>query len=192
MTEIWKPIECFNGCYEVSNLGRVKSLLRLGEYCREDGYILRTNIKGNHYLSVTILKKRYLIHRFVAEAFIPNPDNLPQVNHKNLIKYDNRVENLEWVTASENLKHYNYQGFERPHLAERKKRQRPMWISPSLKDVDRASSVRQDYESGQKDILLLSKRYKCAQRVILKILFGSEWKNYIHQQFYKTFFNGSH
>jgi len=60
------------------------------------------------YSTIQILKKEYKIHRLVAQAFIPNPENKPQVNHKNWIKNDNRVDNLEWVTANENMNHaYN-------------------------------------------------------------------------------------
>lgn len=69
--------------------------------------VLRTNKFG--YLKVALCKNKTIywkqVHRLVAETFIPNPDNKPQVNHKNRIKTDNRVENLEWVTASENVLH---------------------------------------------------------------------------------------
>ena len=99
--EIWKDIEGFSG-YQISNLGRVKS------YHNNTTIIRKTNIVATYeHLMLNKNKKKYnfYIHRLVANAFIPNPENKPEVNHKNGIQYDNNVSNLEWVTKSENCKH---------------------------------------------------------------------------------------
>jgi hypothetical protein len=101
LKEIWKPIKSFEGLYEVSNLGRVRSLRR--------DIIMRTRQRNDGYVSCTLSNcgkvKNKLIHRLVAEAFIPNHKNKPEVNHIDGNKQNNCIRNLQWVTASENQIH---------------------------------------------------------------------------------------
>ena len=106
MKEEWRDIKGFEGKYMVSNTGEVKSLnyRRTG---KEE--ILKGVDYGEGYLYVSLWKdgkvKQCRINRLVAQAFIPNPNNLPEVNHKNEDKTDNRVENLEWCSKSHNVNH---------------------------------------------------------------------------------------
>src|SRR3979490_3256655 len=104
MKEIWKDIKGYEGLYQVSNLGGVKSISTgLG---RSSGPRVPWPSKTN-YLYVSLSnggKKNFLLHRLVAIAFIPNPDNKPCINHKNGIKSDCKTINLEWCTHSENMK----------------------------------------------------------------------------------------
>ena len=105
MVEVWKDIEGYEGKYQVSNLGRVKSLRDSHGKYRE--LIMTGRNEGHGYLKVSLYKngksKGIKIHRLVALAFIPNPDNKHFVDHINGIRNDNRVENLRWVTHKENL-----------------------------------------------------------------------------------------
>lgn len=100
MMEIWKDIENYEDLYQVSNLGNVKSL--------RSGKILKPWRSGEGYLRIYLYKngkrKRFLIHRLVAEAFLPNEDELPEVDHINNDKTDNRVCNLQWISRVENLR----------------------------------------------------------------------------------------
>lgn len=106
MAEIWKDVNGYEGLYQVSNLGRVKSLENRSNHKKE--MIMRfAKIKG--YNKVTLSKnsesKSYPVHRLVATAFIENPDNKPHVNHIDGDKTNNNADNLEWVTDSENIRH---------------------------------------------------------------------------------------
>ena len=102
--EYWKPVVGYEGHYQVSNFGRVKSI----KFGKEIMLKQHINIKGGYYY-VCLLKngkhKNYYVHRLVAQAFIPNPNNLPQVNHKDENKTNNNVDNLEWCTNEYN---HNY------------------------------------------------------------------------------------
>lgn len=99
MEEIWKDIDGYEGLYQVSNVGRVRSLRR--------NIILKSKIERNGYervrLSVNNIPKDYSVHRLVANAFIPNPNNYPIVNHKDENRTNNCVENLEWCTQEYNV-----------------------------------------------------------------------------------------
>ena len=104
--EIWKSIKGYEDLYEVSNLGRVNSLFT------RKGKIMKPKIEKDGYLRIGFWKdnkqKYYNIHRLVAEAFLPQKEDYQnQINHINKIKFDNRVENLEWVSNIENHFHKN-------------------------------------------------------------------------------------
>lgn len=113
MEEIWKDIPDWEGMYQASNLGNIKSLSReymnRGRICSLKGRILKFTKQSNGYLQVGLhiegTKYNYLVHRLVLEAFTSNPNNYPQCNHKDGVKTNNYASNLEWCTPSENVKH---------------------------------------------------------------------------------------
>lgn len=113
MQEIWKDIDGWEGFYQISNLGRVKSCRRYirkrGRLCLVNEKFLKMRQSKDGYYRVFLRNsgndEQYLVHRLVAKAFIPNPDDLPCVNHKDESRTNNCVDNLEWCTNEYNL-HY--------------------------------------------------------------------------------------
>lgn len=104
--ERWADIKGFDGLYQVSDMGNVRCTNYHNTHRTQNINPARSS---NGYVSVMLYDKeghrRYSVHRLVANAFIPNPENKPQVNHINGDKQDNRVNNLEWATTSENIVH---------------------------------------------------------------------------------------
>ena len=104
--EIWRDIDGYVGLYKVSNVGRVKSLERIDRQGRRITEKILAYDSSRAYYEVVLSKngkrQRKSVHRIVAEAFIPNPNNLPQVNHKDEDKHNNCVDNLEWITLADN------------------------------------------------------------------------------------------
>jgi hypothetical protein len=147
--EIWRNIHDFEGIYQISSLGRVKSLERViqiknySQVCKERILIPRISKKAGYFtvqLCSSSIKKSFYIHRLVASAFIDNSNNYPYVNHKNGTKTDNRVENLEWLTPSQNSKHAFATGL-------RKVTKNPHLYAPVLKINKTTGEIVHEYES---------------------------------------------
>lgn len=120
MNEIWKDIQGYEGWYQVSNLGNIKSLKRIRAK-KSGGYMMieipklrKPHVSTNGYCDVGLhaegKSKSFTIHRLVANAFIDNPQNKPQINHKDGNKQNNAALNLEWVTPGENMTHAHNNG----------------------------------------------------------------------------------
>lgn len=125
--EIWKPIPEFNNEYEVSTLGRIRSIHKLiiksnGHNYTRVSKILKPSLNDSGYYAggISLMNRMhgYVVHRIVAEVFIPNIENKATVNHINGIKIDNRIENLEWMTNSENCQHSFDTGLQKPKRGE--------------------------------------------------------------------------
>jgi hypothetical protein len=149
--EIWKPVVGWEQYYEVSNLGNVRSLPRKMHNYIKPGRILKPQDNGHSYLNVGLhapdkKDKHAYVHILVANAFIPNPNNLREVNHKDFNKQNNNVENLEWVTSTENKLHYMKSKRAKANLAQRTEKQYNKWVKKVLLHKD---SIIKLYQKGK-------------------------------------------
>lgn len=177
MAEEWRDVVGFEGYYQVSNLGRVKSLDRVKcDGIRMIGRIRKTHKDACGYELVQLRKdgiiKHYSVHRLVATAFIPNPCNLPQVNHKDENRSNNVVGNLEWCTQLYNQRYGHRR--ERASLSSTGEKNRRSILTE--KDV---LEIRKTYIPADKQygIRALAEKYGVKYVTIQKIVQGRLWKH---------------
>lgn len=174
--EFWKVIEDFPN-YLISNKGNVKTVKTLENrilFTKDDGYVSCTlTLNGKSYYKY--------VHRLVAEAFVINPKTKKQVNHKNGIKNDNRVENLEWVTPSENIRHAIETG-----LLKYKKKEKDIKNSKhskgedangSLLNPEKVITIRVLHETGEYKQMELAEMFGVNYRTINDVIKRRQWKH---------------
>jgi hypothetical protein len=175
-TEIWKDIENFEGRYQISNLGRVKSLERTvvrpnntDKRQKEKLLSICVGTTGYKYVKLYADAKGITlkIHRGVASAFIENPLNKPFINHKDGNKLNNDLTNLEWVTHTENMRHAFDNGLIRIAVGEERK---------SKVKESQVIQMRREYERG-KTIKHLADKYSIGERNVHHIVKRQTWKH---------------
>lgn len=161
--EEWRDIALPKGeGYKVSNFGRVLS------YKSGAPKLLNPVLKSKGYMSVVLYNdgssRIYLVHVLVASAFIPNPKNKPFVNHKNGVKTDNRLENLEWVTCRENLWHAHRMGLYKSLVGTKNRN--------SQLTADEVRYIRANYKKGDKEFGLeaLAKKFRVSESTIRRVI----------------------
>ena len=156
--EIWKPIP-ISGNYEASSLGRIRNVTTGTILCQRNKH---------GYLAINMEKRKgkskmYLVHRLVCLAFLPNPENKPCVNHKDGVRTNNRLENLEWVTHRENSHHA------RIVLG---------WKHLGKLSVEQAMEIKILYSKKKRNGMKLAIQFKVSDGAIYKIINGQSFKTY--------------
>ena len=160
--EIFKPIKGYEGIYEISNFGRVKSLPKIiGRRMKPESFMKCNVVNG--YAMVRLCKNYKVfnasVHRLVAEAFIPNPDNKPTVNHIDGNRLNNDISNLEWATMHEQNIHAYRTGLKDPKKCARHGKRRPFTtaekalISARTKEAMQRSDVQMKLHAPRKKVV---------------------------------------
>lgn len=168
--EQWKPIEGFEGLYEISNLGRVKSLPKRSGTCNRKESIRKLSYTKDGYIKIRLCGNgkdiTTRVHRLVANAFIPNPENKNTVNHIDGDKTNNKVDNLEWVNRSEQLLHAYSLGLKKPVHTNRKL---------TISDVE---EIRKTFKKNDRyyGASALAKKFGVTHKVILGVVNNETYK----------------
>ena len=184
MVEVWKDVPGYEGYYAVSNLGRVKSLERtiqndgnLGQnkLSKYSERIMKPGKRKKGYLGINLTRncktRAFLVHRLVAEAFIPNPQNLPFINHKDENKQNNRVENLEWCTNKYNVNYGSWK--EKQSIAHINQK----YSSKPVVQLDKNNVVVATYPSiAEAERQTAVKHISCVVRGVRKSAGGYFWR----------------
>lgn len=182
MDELWLPIPGYNGKYYASNLGRIRSSEQTIMHCPRGVWlertikerVLKTNSDRHGYKRTTLTLDKnslpWLVHRLVAITWIPNPDDLPCVNHIDAVKFNNRIENLEWVTHAGNMAHAARMGLMHNPSG-------PGMKSPASKLTDECvMSIKRRLEAGEKPGSI-SLDYPVGESAIYEIRAGRSWSH---------------
>lgn len=178
MIEEWRDVVGYEGLYKVSNLGRIYQFERtmvnnFGE-CVRKAKVKNLNPDKRGYVKVTLTNKEGVtisttVHRVVCQAFLPNPTNLPMVNHKNGIKHDNRLENLEWCDDSHNSRHAIETGLTRIRKGEEiyfaKYSNYQVWL------------IKKMYHDDGLSITEITNMLGCNRRTIADMIKNRTWKH---------------
>lgn len=173
--ELWKDLYGYEGIYQVSSLGNIKRLPliiksknNIHKYYKE--MLLKPSKTKYGYLKVSLTKYKkitYLLHRLVALTFIDNPENKPQVNHKDANKSNNNISNLEWVTSNENIQHAYRNGLIKP--------MKGILNGSSVLNENQVLEIRKlKGKMFNKDI---AKIYNCGSSTISRIFNNITWKH---------------
>ncbi len=178
--EIFKPIVGYEGYYEISNKGNVKSLDRLNNRgFKSKGKILKLSFSNHQgYVRIDLVKNRkrmqYSVHRLVAKAFISNPLNLPEVNHLDLNKRNNSVENLEWSNRLDNVRHGIINGKPRNYNPQRGEEK-----ENSILTEEKVKNIRLLYSSGDYCYNDICKMFEIKLTTAYKVINGITWKHIV-------------
>lgn len=169
--EIWEQIKGFED-YEISNLGNVRS------YNKTPDIHIHKSMRVNHtkegYEIITLTKTRkYLVHRLVAETFLENPENKKEVNHKDLNKQNNEVDNLEWVSHSENMKHAYTNGVIQLPEGGKETQWKRVLTDEQVREI-RNTYIPHSKEFGMK---ALAKKYGVSESVIKRVAHNVSYKD---------------